>query len=137
MKNIRRNVMAGGLALALSAAAGCALFVAGAGVSAGAGAVGYYGNELRVTREATVDRAWEAANLAMKEMEFTIIPAETRKDATGGVVQGRNAKDQVVVVKLLRQTDRITEIHVRVGLFATRENQNAEQLLFDKMAKHL
>lgn len=128
--------MMAGAAGVMMTMAGCALFVVGAGAGAGAGAVAYYGNELRASREVTVDRAWDAANTAMKEMEYTIVPAETHKDATGGVVQGRNAKDQVVSIKLMRQTDKITEIHVTVGTFATQDSRNAEQLLFDKMGKH-
>jgi hypothetical protein len=129
-------MLTGGLAVAMWGAAGCALFVVGAGATAGAGAVAYHGNELRAVRDVPVERAWEAANAAMKEMEFTIIPAETRKDVTGGVVKGRNAADQVVQIKLLRQTDRVTEIRVRVGVLTSQENLNAGQMLFDKMSKH-
>ena len=56
----------------------------------------YVGNELRATHDVSLNHAWDAANAAMKDMEFTIIPAETHKDGTGGVMQGRNAKDQKV-----------------------------------------
>ena len=105
-------------------------------IGAGVGAVAYYNNELVATRDVTVDRAWDAAHAVMKEMEYTVIPAETHKDAAGGVVQGRNAKDQVVSVKLIRKTDKSTEIRVRVGLFATSEGRAAEQMIYDKLSKH-
>ena len=136
MKRSCACVMAGGLAVAMMfTTTGCLLFVAGAG--AGVGAVAYYDNELCATRDVSVDRAWDAANTTMKEMEYTIIPAETHKDATGGVVQGRNAKDQIVRIKLTRKSEKSTEIRVRVGTFATEADKNAENVVFDKLAKHL
>ena len=135
MNRTSAYMIAAGLAAFLAVTTtGCLLFVAGAG--AGVGAVAYYDNELCASRDVTVDRAWDAANAVMKEMEYTIIPAETHKDATGGVVQGRNAKDQVVRVKLTRQTDKTTEIRVRVGMFATEADKSAENLVFEKICKH-
>lgn len=134
-KSTLMHLMAVGLVAAMSMVAGCAVFAVGAGASVGAGAVAYCGNEMRALKEVTVDRAWEAADVAMKDMGFTIIPAETHKDATGGTIQGRNARDQVVRVRLLRQAERITEVRVRVGYFATADNRIAEQLLFEKITK--
>jgi hypothetical protein len=134
MKKLGVCMLAGGLAVTALTTAGCLLFVAGAG--AGVGAVAYYDNELCASREITIDHAWDAANAAMKEMAYTIIPAETHKDATGGVVQGRNAKDQIVRIKLTRQAEKTTEIRVRVGTFATSDDRSAESLLFEKICKH-
>ena len=138
MRKSSTHLLVGGLALAVLSATGCALFVAGAGAGAGvgAGSIAYYGNELCTSREVTVDRAWEAGHAAMKEMQFAVIPAESRKDATGGMVVGRNASDQLVRIKLTRQTDDVTRVRVRVGTFSTPDNRNAAQLLFEKMSKH-
>lgn len=124
-------------ALAMVGASGCALCVVGAAAGAGAGTVSYVGNELRVTREVGVEGVWEAARAGMKDMEFAILLKETRKDATGCVVQGRNAKDQKVRIEALRLSDRMTEIRVRVGFFSTLENRQASQLLYEGMSKHL
>jgi hypothetical protein len=120
-------------AIVALAGQGCALLVVGAAAGAGAGTVSYVGNELRVTREVTVDRAWEAAHAAVRELEFVVIPGETRKDATGGILTARNAKDQPVKIQLLRLSDRLTEIRIRVGIFSTSANRAAAQLLYDKM----
>ena len=136
MKTIKRCVLVGGLAVTMLTVAGCALFVAGAGAAAGAGAVGYFGNEIRAIREVSVDRAWNAANAAMTDMGFMVIAAETHKDTLGGVVQGRNAKDQIVRIEVVRQSDKLTEIRVRVGAFALEDNRKAEQLLFDAISRH-
>lgn len=134
MNRVTRCIMAGSLAITALTTTGCLLFVAGAG--AGVGAVAYYDNELCATRDVGMDRAWDAANATMKEMDYTIIPAETHKDATGGVVKGRNSKDQVVQIKLTRQTDKTTEIRVRVGMFATDADKSAENMVFEKLSKH-
>jgi hypothetical protein len=137
MNRVQRWIVGAALLGALLAAEGCLLFVAGAVAGAAVGAVSYAGNELRVTQEVTVDKAYKAATAAMPELEFTIIPAETRKDATGGRVAGRNARDQKVVVDLLRKGDRLTELHIRVGDFDTAANRAAAQTLYDKMRTHL
>jgi len=134
MKNIRFSIMLGGLAVMAMTTAGCLLFVVGAG--AGVGTVAYYDNELRVACPVTVERAWAAATAAMQEMAYTTIPAETRQDATGGVVQGRNASDQIVRIRLTRVTETTTEIRVRVGAFATADDRRAENLLYEKIVKH-
>ena len=134
MKSLRVGMMVGALVVAAMTTTGCLLFVAGAG--AGVGAVAYYDNELCASREVSVDRAWDAAREVMKEMEYTITSAETHKDATGGVVEGRNARGQIVRIKLTRQTEKTTEIRVRVGAFATAADQSAENLLFEKLCKH-
>ena len=127
-------MLAVGLAVTAMTTTGC--FLVAAGAAGGVGAVAYYDNELVATRDVSVDRTWDAANAVMKELEYTLIPAETHKDATGGVVQGRNAKDQVVRIKFARQTEKTTEIRVRVGTFATTADRSAENLIFEKLAKH-
>lgn len=113
---------------------GCAIMLVGAaaGVAAG-GAVSYYGNELRTVQEVTVDKAWTAAQATASELQFTIDPSRSHKDGTGGVLFSRNANSQPIVIQLLRQSDRLTEIRVRVGTFDTTANRQAAQLVYDKM----
>lgn len=119
------------------AAQGCALFLIGAGAGVAVGVVSYSGNELRVTLDAGLNQAWEASKSAMKDMEYTVIPAETHKDGSGGILQGRNATDQPVRIQLLRQTDKVTEIRIRIGEFDTAANKAAAQVLYDKLKIHL
>jgi len=134
MRKLNVCITVAGLAVTALTTTGCLLFVAGAG--AGVGAIAYHDNELISSRDVSMDRAWDAANAAMTEMEYTIVPAETHKDATGGVVQGYNAKNQVVRIKLARQTETTTELRIRVGAFATSDDRRAEQLLYEKIVKH-
>ena len=136
MKRIPQIILAVVLGGAL-ALQGCALFVVGAAVGAGAGAVSYTGNELRVTHDVTVDRAWGAAEAACKDLGFPVITGKSHKDAIGGTLVARNATDQPVEVQLIRQTDKLTEIRIRVGTFSTSANRASAQLLYDKLKTRL
>ena len=114
-------------------AQGCALFLIGAAAGAAAGTVSYVGNELRVTQEVGVNRAWDAANAAVGELEFSATASKSHKDATGGMLYARNARSQEIKIELFRQSDRMTEIRVRVGVFDTKANRAMAQLVYDKM----
>src|SRR5262245_40401343 len=118
-----------GGALALQ---GCALFVVGVAAGAGAGAVSYAGNELRVTQEASMDRAWEATKGSAEELQYSIVSSKTHKDATGGILIAHNAKDQSIQVRLVRQSDRLVNMRIRVGVFSTSANRAAAQLMYEK-----
>jgi len=137
MKRIKQWLIRPAVVVMIIAVQGCALFLIGAGAGTAVGVVSYSGNELHSTQDVGLNRAWEAATAAMTDMEFTIIPAETRKDGSGGVVRGRNAKDQPVRIQLLRLADKVTEIRVRVGEFDTAANKAAAQALYDKLKVHL
>ena len=114
---------------------GCAVFLIGAAAGAGAAGVSYAGNELRAARKVSVSQAWAAAERALTELEFAIISKQ--KDATGGILSARNAKDQPVKIYLLRQSDGYTEIRIRVGTFNTSANRAAAQLIWDKLSARL
>jgi len=141
LRNRTMNLRRTGVCVALLAIAvalqGCLLFVAGAAAGAGVGVVSYSGNELRVTREVGVDRAWEAVEGALQELQWPVIAGETHKDAAGGALMARNSNDQPVHVQLARQSDRLTEIRIRVGTFSTAANHAAGQLLYEKMKARL
>jgi len=137
MHRIQEWLFRSAIVVMILATQGCALFLIGAGAGAAIGVVSYIGNELRVTQDATLNRAWDAATAAMRELEFTIIPAETHKDGLGGILQGQNAKKQRVQIQLIRQTEQITEIRIRVGEFDTAANKAAALLLYDKLKARL
>ena len=131
----KRVVMVGLLLAGMMAWSGCALFLVGAAAGAGAAGVSYAGNELRATQEVSVDRAWAAGERTLTELQFPIIARQ--KDATGGTLSARNAKDQPIKVSLIRQSDRLTEIRVRVGTFDTTANRTTAQLIWDKLSARL
>jgi len=130
-------MVASGFVIAACTLQGCALFLVGAAAGAAAGTVSYFGNELRVSQEVTVDRAWNAAHTAVTEMQFLVISTESYKDGTGGVLISRNAKQQKIRIFLSRQSDRLTEIRIRIGMFDTDANRTIAQSIYDKMKARL
>ena len=137
MQRIQEWFIRSAIVVMLFATQGCALLLVSAGAGAAVGVVSYIGNELRVTQDATLNHAWDAANAAMRDLEFTVIPAETHKDGLGGILQGKNAKQQRVQIQLLRQTEQTTEFRIRVGEFDTTANKAAALLFYDKLKTHL
>ena len=119
------------------ASQGCALFVVGAAAGAGAGTASYIGNELRVTRPISFELAWSAARETVKELEFRVDESKTVKDALSGTLEATTAQNQPVRIQILRPSDTLTEIRIRVGTFDTDANRRSEQLIYDKMNKHL
>ena len=126
------------LMVGVLAAQGCALLLVGAVAGgAAAGTVSYFGNELRVVHEASVDRAWNAATAAVNELQFPVNQQKSHKDGTGGLLVAKNAKSQDVIIEIVRQSDRLTEVRVRVGTFDTEQNRAAAQLVYDRMRTKL
>jgi hypothetical protein len=117
---------------------GCALLLVGAaaGVATG-GAVSFYGNELQTVQEVTVDKAWTAAQGAVSDLQYQTDTNRCRKDGVKALLFARNAQGQQVVIHLLRQSDRLTEIRVRIGIFDTTSNRQGAQILFDKMRSRM
>ena len=125
------------LVLSLVATQGCALFIVGAVAGAAAGTVSYVGNELHSSQDVSIEKAWSAANDAVRELQFPVIADKTYKDATGGTLTAHTAKDQQVKIQLIRSSDRVTEIRIRVGTFDTTANRATAQLVWDKMKARL
>lgn len=113
---------------------GCAVVLVGAAAAgATAGTVSYYGNELQTYQEVPLDKAWAAAQTVANELQFKGDPNQTRKDGIKGVLVCRNAEQQQVVIKVLRQSEKLTEIRIRVGVFDTSANRHAAQMIYEKM----
>ena len=111
---------------------GCALLLVG-GAAAGAayGTVKYVNNTLQVTYEVSLDRAWDAANAALKELKMPV--TASTKDGASGKLEARNAQEQPVVIQTTRKTDSVTEIQITVGTFESSENRTEAQQIYDKM----
>ena len=85
------------------------------GGAAGAGTVGYVGGELKSTEKVSLNRAWNATQKAMNNLEFTTTSKE--KDAFNGKLIAKGATNKTIKIKLNRQSDTLTEIRIRVGTF--------------------
>ena len=117
---------------AMTLVQGCALLLVG-GAAAGAayGTVKYVNNTLQVTYEVSLDRAWDAANAALKELQMPV--TASNKDGASGKLEARNAQEQPVVIQTTRKTDTVTEIQITVGTFDTSENRTESQQIYNKM----
>jgi len=111
---------------------GCALLLLG-GVAAGAtyGTVKYVNNTLQVTQDVPLDKAWSAANAALKELRMPV--TASTKDGASGKLEARNAQDQPVTIQTIRKTDSVTEIQITVGTFDSAANRTEAQQIYDRM----
>ena len=116
MKKIKHILILTGMAASLALSQGCALLLVG-GLAAGAvyGTVSYAKNTLQVRDNVPLDRAWLAANGALKDLSIPV--TVTQKDGTSGRLEGRNIRSQPVIIALTRQADSVTEIEITVGTF--------------------
>ena len=120
------------LGLCLVLQSGCALFLVGAGAAAGVGTYKWYNGELSSVESAPMDKAWAASQAAMKDLEFAI--TEQGKDSLSAHLTARTAQDKKVTVTLKKQTEKLTEIKIRVGTFGDEAMSN--QVLV-KIKSHL
>jgi hypothetical protein len=87
----------------------------GGGAAAGGGTIAYIKGELKSTAQAPLDRAWEATQMAMKDLEFVI--TEKEKDAFDAKLTANGAGDKKINIALKKMSDTLTEIKIRVGAF--------------------
>jgi len=85
------------------------------GGAAGAGTVAYVGGEMKTVEEISLNKAWNATQKAMKDLEFTITSKE--KDAFNSQLIAKGAANKIIKIKLNRQSNMLTEIRIRVGTF--------------------
>jgi len=116
------------LGLSLILSYGCAALLIGG--AAGAGAVAYVSGELKSTEEVAINRAWEAASKAMDDLEFAVTSKE--KDAFFGQLIARGAGDKKIRVKVKKQSDTVTEIRIRVGMFC---DESMSRQILDRIKK--
>jgi len=132
MKKIKLTVFLALMLAAMAFVQGCALLLLG-GAAAGAayGTVKYVNNTLDVTHEVSLDKAWKAANAALKELQMPV--TATTKDGATGRLEAVNAQNQPVVIQTIRKTDTVTEIQITVGTFESAANQTEAQQIYDHM----
>lgn len=95
---------------------GCLIVAAGA---AGAGTVAYVRGDLEATIDAGYDRALRASKGGLEHMKYIIV--SERSDAVAGELIARTALDKKVQVRVTRQSDSITVVRIRVGVFGDEE----------------
>lgn len=100
------------LGFVLLAHSGCLIVAAGA---AGAGTVAYVRGDLEATLDAGYERTLRAAKGGLERMQYSVI--SERSDALAGEFIARTALDKKVQVRVTKQSDTLTVVRIRVGVF--------------------
>lgn len=98
------------------AGSGCLIVAAGA---AGAGTVAYVRGDLQATLDANYERSLKATRAGLERMQYKII--SDRSDALAGEFIARTALDKKVQVRVTKDSDALTKIRIRVGVFGDEE----------------
>ena len=129
--NLNKLLIASLFFSTMISSSGCAVVLLGAGGAAGAGTVAYVGGELKSSENVSLDRAWNASQVAIGSMGFTVTSQE--KDGFSGKLIARGAEDRRVTVKLKKQTDEVTQIGIRVGTFG---DKTLSRQVLEEIKKH-
>lgn len=121
------------LGIILLASSGCAaVALVGVGGGAGAGTIAYLRGELKSMEDAPLERTYQAAQKAVKNLEF-IVTSE-QKDAFSAKLVARSATDKRIEVNLKELSDKLTEVRIRVGTFG---DEALSLLILEHLKKHL
>ncbi|MEA3359114.1 MAG: DUF3568 family protein, partial [Thermodesulfobacteriota bacterium] len=93
--------------------------------------IAFIGGELKSTEEVTLDRAWDATEKAMDDMEFTVKSKE--KDALSARLIAILVSGKQMTINLKKESDRFIEISIRIGVFG---NEFLSQRILDKIRKN-
>jgi hypothetical protein len=113
-------------------AAGCALFVVGAGT--GAGVYTYMNGELKRSYQAPFDRTVEACSTALEDLKMSV--CEKTSDGIHTQIKAVRSDSKPVTVKVATIEPKITEVSVRTGIVGIWDKQGSE-LVHVSIAKRL
>jgi hypothetical protein len=102
---------------------GCVLLAVGAGAAAGAGTVAYLKGELQTTYAASLDQTWEAAQGALKDLNYRIISRQ--KDDPEGEIEAKRIGEDTVKIHLMISGPGTTLVKIRVGMFGDEKESRA------------
>jgi hypothetical protein len=107
-----RGVVALGLTVPVMLQTGCLVVAAGA---AAAGTVVYVRGDLKATLPNSYDAVVTVANQAIDSLRFR--KTEEEGDALRTEIEARTGTDTGVDIDIIRVSDSLTEVHIRVGIF--------------------
>lgn len=119
------------LGILLFSSCGCVGLLVGGG--AGAGTVAYIKGELKSTEEASIDRTWEAAQEAVKDLEFVITSKEKENTSFAKLI-ARDARDKKIEIELKKVSEHLTKVTIRVGVFG---DESLSRLILERLKKSL
>jgi hypothetical protein len=111
---------------------GCGVALLAGGAAAGAGSYAYVTGELKATEAVSLENAYQAAQQAMSELEFTV--TNKQKDAFYAEVNARRASGKKIKVKLDKESNSVTRIRIRVGTFG---DESMSHQILERIKKHI
>ena len=108
---------------------GCVAVAAGAGAGA---AVAYVRGQLDATLNADFDKAVDATNRAIQQLQYAKV--SEHKDALVDTVVARNADDKKIEIRLETVSRGVTKVRIRVGVFGDEPTSIA---ILDKIKANL
>jgi hypothetical protein len=124
-----RAVFALGLVVPVVMQTGCLVVAAGA---AAAGTVVYVRGDLKASLPNSYDAVVKAANQAIDSLRFR--KTEEEGDALKTEIEARTGTDKSVDIDIVRVSDSLTEVHIRVGVFG---DEAMSLTILDKMKESL
>lgn len=114
----------------LLSSSGCAAFLVFFGATAGT--VAYIKGELKSIEEATFDRTWDAAQKAIRDLEFAV--TNKQKEAISANLIVRGADNKKIAINIQKISDELTEVRIRVGVFG---NESLSMMVLNLLKQNL
>jgi hypothetical protein len=99
------------------ASAGCALFVAGAGVAAGVGGAEYVQGELKQAYAAPMEKAWNASLATVDELKMKTTEKWIDNQDQNRGIKGKTHEKEDFQIALEAMSKDVTMVKVRIGVF--------------------
>ncbi|MFC1783039.1 DUF3568 domain-containing protein [Planctomycetota bacterium] len=110
-------------------AGGC---VAAVLVGGAAGTVAYVKGDFESTEKKSVEQLYNASLRALESLNIPVISKV--QDALSAQIEGRNAEDKKVTVKIEAQENDLSKISIRIGTFG---DQAQSRMIYDKIKEYL
>jgi hypothetical protein len=117
------------LGLLLASQSGCLLVAAAAGTGAG---VAFVTGDTETTLDASPQAVVNATELAFKDLDLSVISKES--SGLDGKVIGRTARDVKLTVVVKGQSERVSKVSIRTGVFG---DDPMQYRILEKIRQHL
>lgn len=133
MKNFAARVSVGVVVLLGSLlTTGCPILIFGAGAAAGVGIFKYVKGESRRDYSVPYERAWQASQDSLKELEMPVF--STTKDKLKGILKARRADGKKIEVRVRSVNETTTRVTIRIGQFGDKEaSERVHQVIAKKL----
>ena len=122
-----------GLCAALALVQGCSSLSDNDELAKAEGQAAYVNNTLEANDALPLHVVWEAANASLQELQIPV--SLNQKDRMSARLEGRDAKNNDVIVQLIRRSHYMTAIQITVGKIDCTENRSEAELIHQKMTE--